>query len=206
MEKEETIQSGLTMHEQVRRYLKRELQSGITYKAGTLYENMMKRKGADNVNEEVIPYKNFLMVLRLEALREGGILKREAFGVYGLRETPNDRGMVRGKKVRLAALPSQLEELLPNNAVQGDIDLEDLLAEILELTERMKYAFEAMYEQIDKTEEATYSLWKLQKNTMRILDELVTEVTSAVAWREDHQKSVMSSGEQESQIKMGGMS
>lgn len=76
--------------------------------------------------------------------------------------------------------------------------------EILDLTERMKYAFEAMYEQIDKT--ATYNLWKLQKNTMRILDELVTEVTSAVAWREGHQKSVMSSGEQESQIKMGGMS
>lgn len=146
---------------------------GQPHPTSELYASYLEKSG------EQVPRKYFLMFLRDQVLRKGGILKRTNFGVYQLRNDPLDRGITfeRGEQAGPDA----------SIAEQTECDtsfLETALEELDALMEELSAALQDM-EQPELSEKARQELHAIRDSMLEHLDHAVSGITAAMAWQED---------------------
>ena len=178
-------QRGDSKRQTMRDFLESYLQRDTAYRAGAIYEAYLNEGGS-----AVITRKDFEMFLRDQVMKDDGLLKRVSHGVYEIRTDPQDRGVLftRGSQ----------------GTVEKDNSLAGILDDSLELTARIKAAFD----QLDRLDgipfPAQMELSRLKASLLRGMDQAVTGITATMAWCEDNMD--MEAQNETESMAMGGMS
>ncbi len=177
-----------TNSELMRSVLTDRIADGNPHKAGDLYKHFVEQTDGTGMNGQPISRKDFEMFLRSQVLKEDGCIKRVAFGVYQKRNGPEDRGELyaRKRKPKVEAIESFESVLTAEEIMQAHEprDLESLMTDAYMLGARLEYAIRSLTESGD--EQTASELQSIKDSTMLQVDRVITGISAAMAWREDH--------------------
>ena len=168
----------------LRNFIDGYLQEGTSYRAGAIYEAYLNEDGSSTVSR-----KDFEMFLRDQVMKDDGLLKRVAHGVYEIRTDPNDRG----------ALFTRSKSVAENN----EIGLDEILDDSVELSSKIKTALEYLDKQDDIPFPAQMEMRRLKAMLTQSMDTTITGVTAVMAWCEDNMD--METQDETETINIGGM-
>ena len=168
----------------LRNFIDGYLQEGTSYRAGALYEAYLNDGGSSAITR-----KDFEMFLRDQVMKDDGLLKRVAHGVYEIRTNPNDRGV----------LFTRSKSIAENN----EISLDEILDDSVELSSKIKTALEYLDKQDDIPFPAQMEMRRLKAMLTQSMDTTITGVTAVMAWCEDNM-DIETQDETES-MNIGGM-
>lgn len=176
-----TEKNPLTVMDKIKEFLEKHVQEDKQYKAATLYEAFTEENG-----KGIISQKDFAMYLRLQVIRDDGILKRSSHGVYEMRTNPMDKGLsFPRQKSALDELTLENDPLLDNIYIKdGEVDLNKVFDDLRVLTVQFKKALDDIEKQVH-THEGHTTVRHLRKSMMKELDELLTGATALMAFQED---------------------
>ena len=161
---------------------------GTPHKAGDLYKYFVEQTGGAGVDGQPVSRKDFEMFLRAQVLKEDGCIKRVAFGVYQKRNAAEDRGRLytRKRKPEVEAIESFESVLTAGQIMQAHEpqDLESLMTDALMLGARLEYAIRSLTESADEL--TASELQPIKDSTMFQVDRVITGISAAMAWREEH--------------------
>lgn len=168
----------------LRNFIDGYLQEGTSYRAGAIYEAYLNEDGSSTISR-----KDFEMFLRDQVMKDDGLLKRVAHGVYEIRTDPNDRGVLftRSKAV----------------AVNSEISLDEILDDSVELTSKIKTALNLLEKQDGISFPAQMELHRIKTSLMQSMDTTLTGVTAVMAWCEDNMD--MEIQDETESMNIGGM-
>lgn len=168
----------------LRNFIDGYLQEGTSYRAGAIYEVYLNESGSSTVSR-----KDFEMFLRDQVMKDDGLLKRVAHGVYEIRTNPNDRGVLftRSKSV----------------AENNEISLDEILDDSVELSSKIKTALEYLDKQDDIPFPAQMEMRRLKAMLTQSMDTTITGVTAVMAWCEDNMD--METQDETESMNIGGM-
>lgn len=120
------------------------------------------------------------MFLRDQVMKDDGLLKRVAHGVYEIRTDPTDRGVLftRSKSV----------------AEDNEISLDEILDDSVELSSKIKTALEYLDKQDDIPFPAQMEMRRLKAMLTQSMDTTITGVTAVMAWCEDRSQRKSTQG------------
>lgn len=168
----------------LRNFIDGYLQEGTSYRAGTIYEAYLNEGGSSTISR-----KDFEMFLRDQVMKDDGLLKRVAHGVYEIRTDPNNRGVLftRSKSV----------------AENNEISLDEILDDSVELSSKIKTALEYLDKQDDIPFPAQMEMRRLKAMLTQSMDTTITGVTAVMAWCEDNMD--METQDETESMNIGGM-
>ena len=172
----------MTKWENMKQFLADYLQTGQQYKAGTVYQVYTEAYGAE------VSRKDFEMFLRSEVMRDDGILRRAAHGIYELRMVPEDRGVLFTRGKAISDISDITDDVLYSR-YKTDPKNENLYAildDALHLTERFRVVLEGVEKLPDLLPVERKELSAIRVSTLRSMDNAVSGITAAMAWFEDH--------------------
>lgn len=166
------------------------IQDGKPHKAGELYERFVEQTGGIGTNGKQISRSEFETRLRVMVMQEDGFIKRTAFGVYQIRSSPEDRGLIVCNKPRQEAnaLEKNDWEILSGIAAQSTIEistLEETLAATCKIAEKLRDTFQTMDQYPEIADDQKKELASIRKATLSQLDQAVTGISATIAWLED---------------------
>ena len=168
----------------LRNFIDGYLQEGTSYRAGAIYEAYLNEGGSSTVSR-----KDFEMFLRDQVMKDDGLLKRVAHGIYEIRTDPNDRGVffTRSKSV----------------AENNKISLDEILDDSVELSSKIKTALEYLDKHDDIPFPAQMEMRRLKAMLTQSMDTTITGVTAVMAWCEDNMD--METQDETESMNIGGM-
>lgn len=152
----------------LRNFIDGYLQEGTSYRAGAIYEAYLNEGGSSAITR-----KDFEMFLRDQVMKDDGLLKRVAHGVYEIRTDPNDRGVLftRGSS---------------KTAESNEISLDEILDDSIELSAKIKTAVEYLDNQDGVPFPAQMEMRRLKALLTQSMDTTITGVTAVMAWCDDN--------------------
>lgn len=164
-------------------FLETYMEKNISYRAGAIYEAFINENGG----QSNMTRKDFEMFLRHQVMKDDGMLKRVAHGIYQIRTDPNDRGILFTEAYGKHRYGSIVNDPLysPLSADGTEISLDDLLDDALDLTRKIEFVLN----QINKnhlTYAEEHELKKLRNSLLKSMDTTVTGITAIMAWQENH--------------------
>lgn len=168
----------------LRSFLEGYLQEDTSYRAGAIYEAYLNEGGSAEITR-----KDFEMFLRDQVMKDDGMLKRTAHGVYEIRTDPNDRGV-------LFTHGSQRTE-------QPSIDFAELLDSSVELTAKIRSVFDNLNKLDGISFPAQIELYRLKASLLHNMDSAITSITATMSWCEENMD--MDTQDETETINMGGM-
>lgn len=168
----------------LRNFIDGYLQEDTSYRAGAIYEAYLNEGGSSTVTR-----KDFEMFLRDQVMKDDGLLKRVAHGVYEIRTDPNDRGVLFTRSKSIAEF----------NA----ISLDEILDDSVELSSKIKTALEYLDKQDDISFPAQMEMRCLKAMLTKSMDTTITGVTAVMTWCEDNMD--METQDETESMNIGGM-
>jgi len=177
---------------------------GSPHKAGDLYKHFVEQTGGAGSDGQPVSRKDFEMFLRSQVLKEDGCIKRVAFGVYQKRNGPEDRGELyaRKRKPKVEAIESFESVLTAEQIMQAHEprDLESLMTDAFMLGARLEYAIRLLIKSADG--QTASELQSIKDSAMLQVDRVITGISAAIAWREDHMDMQNEQNESDQGMKM----
>ena len=164
-------------------FLETYMEENISYRAGAIYEAFINENGG----QSNITRKDFEMFLRHQVIKDDGMLKRVAHGIYQIRTDPNDRGILFTQAYGKHRYESIVNDPLysPLSADSTGISLDELMDDALDLTRKIEFFLNQISENnLSHSEE--HELKKLRDSLLKSMDTTVTGITAIMAWQEDH--------------------
>ena len=169
----------------LRNFIDGYLQEGTSYRAGSIYQAYLNEGGSSAITR-----KDFEMFLRDQVMKDDGLLKRVAHGVYEIRTDPNDRGVL---FTRGSSKPTE-------NTV---ISLDEILDDSVELATKIKTVVEHLDKQDDVPFPAQMEMRRLKALLTQSMDTTITGVTAVMAWCDDNLD--MDAQDESESMNIGGM-
>ena len=174
----------------VREVTKSLIQDGKPHRAGDLYERFVEQTGGIGVNGKPISRREYETRIRALVMQEDGFIKRTAFGIYQMRSSAGDRGLIVCNKPRQNAAafakddPEILDDVVPQ-ALDEHPTLEEILTDACKMTSKLKTVFEQMARSREVSLEQKRELVSIRKATLSQVHQAITGITAAMAWVED---------------------
>lgn len=171
----------LTAMSRVKEFLTEFMKDHKSYKVASLFEEFTKANGKD-----VISQKDFAMYLRLEVIRDDGMLRRNSHGVYELRTDPMDKGLsFPRRKSLIEDIALDGDPLLDGVYIKdGQVDLYKIFDDLRVVTVAFKKALDDIEKSVN-TPEGHTTVRHLRNSMMKELDCLFTGATALMAFQED---------------------
>ena len=153
----------------LREFLSGYIQENTQYRAGTIYEDYLNEGGSSKITR-----KDFEMFLRDQVQKDDGMLKRVSHGVYEMRTSPEDKGVV------FTRLKADAPQLSLNDS------LDELLDESYEINSKVNVIFQKLENLDGISFPAQMELKRLKALLTNGMDTAITNISATVAWCEDN--------------------